>query len=168
MDRFFSANQLTGNWTVQSMNSSSVLNRSQHKNQFIDRVEWTYVKDSRLSLNLLLKNVRAYYPLLNSAELYLVKSKDSNNASSKHYILLAYHLSELKLLIKLSDNFTVLDRFFAQGKSSNYLMLRSCDQGVDVIEKIYFLNRNLKVIKSTIRKKNRLLGISFSSEIRTS
>jgi len=44
----------------------------------------------------------------------------------------------------------------------------SIRENITITEKIYFLNSNLKVIKTIVKKDKKDIAISFSSEIRIS
>jgi hypothetical protein len=99
-------------------------------------------------------------------DLYRIESKTSQDLCSVHYVILAHEGAKLSSIIKLDQDFVLLNRFTAHYESSNQLIITSSSNNINIVEKIYFLNQNLKVIKSTVKRSNEYIGTSFSSEIR--
>lgn len=164
MEKHLLINELTGQWIIQSTNCS-LPNHSIAKNTLINKVKWTNIKHYSSYLKSVTENLKKHKKL-SSAKLYCIESKNNSASSNKHYILLIYQASTLKSIIKLSHSLSILNKFVVRSQSYNHLTIVSCDKNIETREKIYFLNRNLKVIKSTIRKHNKYIGAAFSSEIR--
>lgn len=159
------ANRLIGRWIVQSANYSLLLHPDS-KNLFVNQVEWTNIKNSKLYLESI-RGCLNKQGKLSKISVYCVKST-SSQLHSTHYVACVYRGPRLKLLIKLNQDLVFLNQFIVQSQSFNCLTVMSCCNCMVIVEKIYFINRNLKVIKSTIQKSSKYIGTSFSSEIRIS
>lgn len=156
----FLINRLTGRWIVQSTNYSV------SANTLINQVECINIKDCSSYFKSTIDNLEKYEKELSGINLYCMQFKDRHDSNSQYYILLIYQASTLKLVMKFNHSFVFLSKFIVQSQSRNCLTIISCDKNIEVIEKIYFLSRNLKIIKSTIQQDNSYIGTSFSSEIR--
>lgn len=164
MNTEFLISKLTGKWITQNT-GYSLIRYSEHIDTSTDQVSWTYVKNPSPCLKSAILHLKQSNKL-SEIDLYHIRSKNNRSIYSEYYVLSAYQASELRLLIKLSSDFVFLNKFIVQSYSQKQLTISSYDKNIEIIEKIYFLNRNLKVIKSTIRKHDSCIGISFSSEIR--
>ena len=156
---------LAGRWIIQSTNYSLLLH-CKSRNQFVDQVEWVYVQDSKFYLESIKRYLNKQDELSNIS-LYRLKS-GSGRLHTVHYIACVYIGLKLKMLIKLDQDLIPLNQFIVQSQSSNCLTIMSRKNTMVIVEKIYFLNRNLKVIKSTIQNPDKYIGTTFSSEIRIS
>ncbi len=165
MNDVFSIVSLAGQWIVQSANYS-LLACPDYTNLFVNQVQWTYIKKHKPCLESVKQYLNEEYELSNIST-YCIESTN-RQIHSVHYIVFVYRGSRIKLLIKLDQNFAFLNQFVVQSQSCNYLTIMSSNNDITTVEKIHFLNCNLKVIKSTIHKSNKYIGSSFSSEIRIS
>lgn len=165
MTNSFLADRLKGQWIVQSINYPS-LESSNYKSAFVDQIEWIYIKDLKHYWKFIMQYLEKQDEL-SEVDLYHILSQSSSSGPCKtYYVALIYAGSRLKSLIKLDEGFALLNRFTVKNQSRKQLTIASNTPSITVVEKIYFLNRNLKVIKSTIREGNACKGVSFSSEIR--
>lgn len=159
-DRLIS--QLAGRWIVQTTNYS-LLKNFESRALLCNQVHWTHVHEHEPYLSKIKK-----YGSSNSVDMYCIKSRNSNEMDIISYIILLYQGPELSSIIKLDQNFALLNQFLVQDQSEDQLTIVSLEGSVSIVEKICFLNCNLKVIKSTIQRFNKCIGASFSSEIRIS
>ncbi len=165
MNDDFLISQLAGQWIVQSTSYS--LLKHADKNIFINQMRWTRIKDCSPYLKCIAQNLEKQ-DILTSVYLYYIELKNNNGIDCSHYIALVYERSRPKLVIKFSRDFVFLNKFIVQSQSNNSLTIMSYDNNIKIVERIYFLNRNLKVVKSTIQKYSTCVGTCFSSEIRIS
>lgn len=165
MENILLTDRLIGRWIVQSGNYSLLLHPDS-KNLFIDQVQWANAKNSKLNLESIehYLNRRAES---SSTSVYCVNSS-SSQLNRVHYIACIYKDLQIKTLIKLDQDLIFLNQFIVQSQSSDCLTIMSCNNDIVIVEKIYFLSHNLKVIKSTIQNSSKYIGTSFSSEIRIS
>lgn len=154
--------QLAGQWIVQSTNYHLLKNLKYHDLLF-NQVQWERVVDYKPYLNKLKK-----YSSNNSIDIYRIKSKSNDAGYIIYYIACMYQGSKLSSIIKLDHDFVFLNQFRVQNQSKDHLTIESLKGDISIVEKIYFLNCNLRVIKSTIQRCNKCIGASFSSEIKIS
>lgn len=164
MNNVFSAVNLTGQWIVQSANYS-LLMHPDYKSLFVNQIQWKYIKKHKPCLKSIKRHLNEEHA--DNISVYSIKPRYGKMYNA-YYVVFIYQGSSIKSLIKLDQNFAFLNQFMIQSQSCNYLTIKSFKNGIFIVEKIYFLNRNLKLIKSTIQKSNKYAGTSFSSEIRIS
>lgn len=164
MDNNCLISKLTGRWIVQSANYS-LLRSTDCTKLFLSQIQWIYLEDCSLYFKSVIDDLNIQCNIKH-IDLYRIESKTSQDLYSVHYIMLAHEGAELSSIIKLDQDFVVLNRFTAHYESSNQLIVTSSSNNMNIVEKIYFLNQNLKVIKSTVKRYNSYIGTSFSSEIR--
>lgn len=160
--------KLEGQWIVQSANYS-LLQYANSKDLLLNEVQWFRIYDYKPYLG----QISQHLPeesRLNSIDmhLYCVKSKRNKVVRVVGYIILLYRGVQISFMIKLDQNFVFLHRFVIRGQSEDRLTIVSPKDSLYIVEKIYFLNRNLKVIRSTVHSFDQCIGTSFSSEIRIS
>ena len=164
MNHNFLLNKLAGQWVVQSA-YGRLLESFEPNSLFVNQIKWTPVDNS----NSCLENIRRCTKKkinLNSVNIYLVESSASEKYSNKNYIVFISQQSKLELIMKFDQNFRLLSKFIVQNQSSNSLTCVSPSKHFVIIEKVYFLNHNLKISKSTIQLSRAYTGTAFSSEIR--
>lgn len=154
--------QLAGQWIVQSTNYSLTKNLK-YQDLLLNQVQWEHIDGYKVYRNQLKK-----YFSNNTVDTYRIKSKKNNGVDVISYIVLVHQGSKLNSIIKLDHDFALLNQFMVQNQSEHHLTIMSLKGNISIVEKIYFLNCNLKVIKSTIQRFNKCIGASFSSEIRIS
>lgn len=166
MDVDIFTHKMTGRWVAQSTNYSLMDNYTLF-NTFRNQVTWTYIKNHEKYMNFLLPKLQIEY-IIDRIDLYSITFKDNNYSQRKYYVGLLKQKSNQFHLLKFNDKFDVINKFIIQDYSRNYLSLISYINNITVLQKIYFLNNNVKVIKSIAKKYNQYMGTYFSSEIRIS
>lgn len=163
MNKDYLIDQLTGQWIIQTANYS-LLKRHESRDLLCNQVQWLQMSSYAQHL----KQIKQYCDNNDRLNMYCVKSKDSNSAYSTSHILLLHQGPQLRSIVKLDQNFVFLNQSIVQNQSRDQLTIMSLKGNISVVEKIYFLNCNFKVVKSTIQRCNKCIGTSFSSEIRIS
>jgi len=158
--------QMTGNWIVQSTNYSSKKN-SDFIEILTNKVKYTNLINTDFYLKLLSNDLNINY-LNKKIEIYCIEFQAKNNEINKQYLLVLNDNNNQTIFLKFNDKFEYLNKFKVQIASKKYLSIVSENKNMKIIEKIYFLNSNLKVIKTIIKKHEKDIAISFSSEIRIS
>ena len=156
-------NRILGTWIVQNTKYSYInyLDKSS-----IHTIEWSLIPQKYNKLEFIANKIldkikNKYY------EYYIVRK---NNFSINTHFIFLFH-DELKegCIIKLDSKFRVLESYNIKHYSSNYMDIYYSDKkNDDIVEKIYFLNNNLKIIKSVTQKNQKNNAICFSSEIKIS
>ncbi len=158
--------QIAGKWIVQSTNYSSKKN-SDFIEILINEVKYTNLTNTNFYLKLLSYNLD-----LNSSnkniEIYSIEHKNKNHSINKQYLLKFHDKDEKTILFKFNHKFEYLNKFTIKTYSKKYLSIVSKNNHITIVEKIYFLNNNLKVIKTIVKKHDTHIVVSFSSEIRIS
>jgi len=158
--------QMIGTWITQSTYYSS-FNISETSCHFVNRVRWLSLKNNikylklmskKNEVNLLQKNIYLYHVQLNN-------HRKKNN---DYYLALKIDQSNRAYLLKFDASFNLINQFFIKEITENYLCLSTYVNNYEILQKIYFLNQNVKLIKVTINKQHYHIGTSFLSEIRIS
>lgn len=166
MDDTFFINKMTGNWIVQSTNYS-LLKHDKSTNTFLNQVKWSNLNYDHNKINNLVSSFNKN-SILHKTSIYNIEST-KNGFTQKEYCTLIYNKTSSKAyILKFNYNFNLIRKFVIRDINRNYLFITSTTNNITIIEKIYFFHNNLKVIKSIIKKNNKCIGISFSSEIRIS
>lgn len=158
--------QMKGNWIVQSTHYSSKKN-SEFIEILTNKVKYTNLINTNFYLKLLSKNLNLNYSN-KKTEIYCIEFESKKNEINKQYLLIFHDNNNQTILLKFNHKFEYLNKFKVQIYSKKYLSIVSKNENITIIEKIYFLNINLKVIKTIIKKQKKTIAISFSSEIRIS
>lgn len=166
MDVDIFTNQMTGQWIAQST-SYSLLNNSNSSQTFINNFTWAYIENNKKYIDLLLPKLQIEY-VTDQAYLYTVEFKGNKYHQNKYYVVLLKQNSDSSVLLKLNYKFQIINRFIVKYCSTKSLSLISYIDQVKVFQQIYFLNKNVKIIKSIVKKKDQNIGTYFSSEIRIS
>jgi len=158
--------QITGNWIVQSTNYSSKKN-SDFIEILTNKVRYTNLINTNFYLKLLSDDLDFNVPN-NKIKIYLIECKNKNHSINRQYILISCDKDENTTVFKFNSKFEYLNKFTVKAFSKKYLSMVSIRENITITEKIYFLNSNLKVIKTIVKKDKKDIAISFSSEIRIS
>ena len=167
MDYDIFTHQMTGRWIAQSSNYFSFYNQDSFSCTFTNQVEWTYLFDHDKYIDIIKKNIQAPN-IQNYLSLYRIKLISKEYSNRIYYAVLLKSKANQTCLLKFNEELTLINNFFIQDYSKNNFCLVSHVKDLRIIEKIYFLNDNVKVIKSIIRKNNKYIATSFSSEIKIS
>jgi len=166
MNSEFLASKIEGNWIIQSTTYSLLKNRIL---TFSNEINWKPVKNKNSnSLVKLLsqKMIDTYNP--NNSSIYIVESKN-NTKIEKFYKFFLYNEKLNKgNLLKFNNSGNLLSKSEFTYKSNQQLCINHNNNGLSVNENIYFIDQNLKIVKSIIKKNKQCIGISFSSEIKIS
>nr|YP_010728644.1 hypothetical protein P6G74_pgp078 [Phymatolithon calcareum]WEA76935.1 hypothetical protein [Phymatolithon calcareum] len=166
MNSKFLASKIAGNWIIQSTTYSLLKNKILTST---NQINWKPVenKNSNNILKLLLKNIIEKHDTNNSS-IYILESKN-NTKIEKFYKFFLYNEKLNKgYLLKLNHSGNILSKSEFTYKSNQHLYINHNNNGFYIDENIYFINQNLKIVKSIIKKNNECIGISFSSEIKMS
>ena len=159
--------QLESQWIVQSINYS-LLPYAKYSNLFLNQAKWLHVHDYRRYLDQIKQYIETEEKLEDySIDLYYVKFSNKDIYLS-YYAIFFSQGSVLKFLIKFDHNFDFLAKFKVERDSRNHLIIMLQNSRISIVEKIHFLNSNLRAVKSTFYVDNKYIGTSFSSEIRIS
>lgn len=166
MNSEFLAGKIEGNWIIQSTTYSLLKNKILTSS---NQINWKTVKNKEnISLiKLLLKNIIEKYCISNSS-IYILESINKKRLEKFYKFFLYNQELEKGYLLKLDNSGNILSKSEFVYKSSQYLRINHNRDGFYVIEDIYFINPNLKIVKSIIKKNKQCIGISFSSEIKIS
>jgi len=167
MDYNLFTKQMTGDWIAQSTNYYLTNHINQNFYTLNNQIKWTDIKEKEVYLDLI-RTILKKEDIVKYISLYKIESIDVNSLSNLSYILLSQKTSKQICLFKFNKRFHLMNQFTLKDYSKNYLCLSSDIRNIRVIEKIYFLNNNVKIIKSIIKKNNQCIGASFSSEIKIS
>lgn len=166
MNHHLFIDNVTGNWIIQSSNYSLLVNNNLSY-QYINKVTWTYIQEYDDYINLLLPNISEEDSLSNF-KLYTVEYTCNTFKHYKYYVLFLYEQSQLLCLLKFNSQFTLINKFKINFCSECTLHMIAHNNGITIIEKIYYINSNLRVTKVIIQKNGDNIGTTFSSEIRIS
>jgi hypothetical protein len=155
--------QLAGQWIIQSANYS-LLKRLESRDLLLNQVQWLQMPNYAQHL----EQIKQYYDNNKSVSICRIRSKNNNGTHTIIHILLLHQGPQLSSIVKLDENFAFLNQSIVQSQSEDQLTIMSSKGNISIVEKIYFLNCNFKVVKSTIQRCNKCIGTSFSSEIRIS
>lgn len=166
MDSNNFAKQMTGTWITQST-YYSLLNIRGISCNFVNKINWLYLKNhieylkslsNKNRINFLQKNIYLYYVQLN------------NHTKKNNYYYLTLQIDKFNKvsLLKFDNSLKLVNQFFINEVAENYLCLLAYVKNYEVLQKIYFLNQNVKLIKVTIKRQDCYIGTSFTSEIRIS
>ena len=158
--------QMIGTWITQSTYYLS-LNIGETSCDFVNRIKWLYLNNHIKYLKLMFKE-NEVNPLQKNISLYHIQLNNNRSKSSNYYLTLKVDQSNRAYLLKFDTSFNLINKFLIKEITENYLCLLAYVHNYEVLQKIYFLNQNVKLIKVTIKKQNYYIGTSFTSEIRIS
>ena len=158
--------RMIGKWIIQSTNYS-LLNTNEISCNFVNKMRWHYIQENKECLDKLFKH--NHIDLLQKKTLlYSVQLINDNKNNNNYYLALITDQLNQSFLLKFDASFNMINKFFIKKIDEDSLYLSTYVNQFEVLQKIYFLNNNVKLIKVTIRKGSSYIGTLFTSEIRIS
>lgn len=158
--------RMTGEWIIQSTNYP-LLKMNQTSYNFVNKVQWHYLQDNKKYLHIFFKHNQTNL-LQKKSQLYSIQLVGDNKNNSNYYIALVTDRLHQSFLLKLDMSFNIINTFFIEKIDKNFLYLSAYINKFKVLQKIYFLNNNVKLIKVIIKKGSFCISTFFTSEIRVS
>ena len=158
--------QMTGDWIAQSTQYSA-LNIGSPSCDFVNRIKWLYIKNSAQYLNSLSKENQINLSP-NNIDLYHIQLNNNIYKNGDYYIILMINQFNQAYLLKFDISFKLINKFLIKEIADNYLCLLTYVDTSQVLQKIYFLNQHVKLIKVAIKNQQHYFGTFFTSEIRIS
>lgn len=150
--------RLLGNWigqnTVYSLSDNYV-------NTSINKTCWFISKNKQKLIGSIIQNIDKQYD-----QSFLVEINSNHIKNIKYLLFLCKKESKKGIILRLNDTFNFLSSSYFHAKSSDILYLDYNINNRKIIEKLYFINDNLKFIKSIVKQNNKYTTIFFSSEIK--
>lgn len=159
--------QMGGLWISQSTNYSLLKTQGKAPHTLTNKIKWTNISNDIELLQYVKANLRKEY-CKNLISLYQVDFPNSQFNSQMYYTILFEDKFDQIHLIKFNKNLHLINKFKVQVLNSNYICLMSVLDHFTLIEKIFFLNDKVKLVKSVIKKQNKYVATYFSSEIKIS
>ena len=166
MESNYFIERMTGEWIIQS-SSYALLHMNEASCNFVNKMKWSYLKDNKKHLHIFFKNDQIDL-LQKKSQLYFVKLISNSKNNNNYYIALITDRLNQLFLLKFDMSFNVINKFFIKKINENYLYLSTYINEFEVLQKIYFLNSNVKLVKVIIKKGSYCIGTFFTSEIRVS
>ena len=165
MDNNILVNQITGLWITQSSHYYLQKNSSLFSKTLMNKAKWSDISNNSYYTNILRQKLKKEYKI-KSIVLYKIQFLDTNYRNHTQYILLLKDQLDQTYLLKFNQSLAIVNKFIVKESSCDYLCLISHKHNLGIIQRIYFLNKNLKIIKSTVTKSNKYIATFFSSEIK--
>nr|YP_009541579.1 hypothetical protein [Synarthrophyton chejuense]AYR05588.1 hypothetical protein [Synarthrophyton chejuense] len=162
MNQVSKLENIEGDWIVQSTNYSLLNYRL---NTFKDKIYWKPVKYINKTIE---KNLTSFITRYSITDynIYIKQSKKQNLSQSLYHFFLYNDQNNKGHIIKLNGAGKIINQASFKYANKNYIYLTYKNKNYYIKELVYFVNPNLKIIKSIIKNKKKCIGISFSSEIR--
>nr|YP_007878284.1 conserved hypothetical plastid protein [Calliarthron tuberculosum]AGA63895.1 conserved hypothetical plastid protein [Calliarthron tuberculosum] len=160
MNKILLINRMLGNWIVQSTTYSLFKKNIEAS---LNEIKWSLVEDKIQELAYRKQNI---FPINSTNMKIYILEKETNHLQKKIYQIFLFEKKSKGYIVKLDYNFQILNQSIFYYNSENFLSVYYKSRNNIIIENIYFINDNLKVIKSIIKKNSKCIGICFSSEIR--
>lgn len=161
-------NQITGEWVTQNTKYSMLEDRIKLKT-FINKIKYTHIIDNSLYKKDLQKELdKKLFIEIYDLNLYQVKLQRNYSHSLGYYLALIEQDINHSYLLKLDNNLQVLSIFFIQKFSDDCVLLTAKLNRLILFKRIYFLNNNVKVIKSIVKSNKKYISTTFSSQVRIS
>lgn len=166
MNYNFFTQQMKGQWFIQTtqyslQKSCELVNKSK------DQVNRNYINVNNKDLTQALTSL-SKKDQLNSQYLHYIESSNQNINNKHYHTLLLNSNSKYAYILRYDYKFNLNHKFRLISCFENYIIMISKIKNFTIIEKIYFLHKNLRVTKSIIKQKCKCIGTSFSSEIKIS
>ena len=158
--------RMIGEWIIQSTNYP-LLGMNQAPCNFVNKVKWHYKRDNKKYLHMFFKHNQINV-LHQESQLYYIRLVINNKQNNNYYVALITNIFNQSFLLKLDTSFNIINTFFIEKIDENILYLSAYVNKFKVLQKIYFLNNNVKLIKVIIKKGSSCIGTFFTSEIRVS
>lgn len=161
--------KIIGHWITQTTKYKLLNSNTSEISTFINQIKWTNLSDNNFYADIIKKNVKVEY-IGYSLFIYKLNFSDYQSHNQIYYIAFSENHFKKMYLLKFNENFTVTNWFIIKKCTANYLCLTSENRNntITITQKIYFLNANVKLIKSVIKNKNKYIATTFSSEIKIS
>jgi hypothetical protein len=165
-DSFF-AREITGNWITQSTYYFLINSQNKRLKTITNHVKWRDISQDQKFINFIEFTLQKEKQF---TIISLYKTELISNLSSRqiYYMAFVRQISNEIQLLKFNEAFDLIKTSTVIDYSDNHLSLISQIKSFVIIEKIYILNKNVKVIKSVVKKNNQCIATSFSSEIKIS
>ena len=167
MDTNNFSRQMSGLWISQSTSYSMLQKKNRDFNTFTNKIEWVDLSNDIKYLNWIKKNIVEEYSQ-NLISLCKVSFSNTQSNYKRYYVLLLKDKLNQIYLIKLNQDLNLINKFTIQIFNYDHIVLISEINNSTLIEKIYFLNDKVKLVKSIIKKQRKCLATYFSSEIKIS
>lgn len=160
MNNIIELDNIEGKWIIQSTHYSLINNQLKTA---IDSIYWDKIKKSNKQIpQSLIKLIDK-----NALNKYIIYAKKSKKNHLILYKLFLYRDQANKGEVFNLDNLgKIISKSWFNKRPDKSLYFNSQNKNFEIKEVIYFINNNLKIIKTIIQKNKQCIGISFSSEIR--
>lgn len=159
--------KMSGLWVTQSTYYSLIEKNNKESNTLINKVEWTNISCDSHDYNFMISKISKEY-IHNLIFLYRIESLNNEYNKNTYYVLFQKKGSKNISVLRFNKNWILINQSVIHESTNNYLCLISDINNLTVVQKIYFLNSNVKVIKSIIKKSHQCIATSFASEIKIS
>nr|YP_010728804.1 hypothetical protein P6G75_pgp041 [Lithothamnion corallioides]WEA77134.1 hypothetical protein [Lithothamnion corallioides] len=159
--RFF-MNKIEGNWIIQSTNYSLLKNTISTS---INEVIWKEIQNVNNDIEIIIKNIITKFSI-NNISIYIIESSNHKRIKKFYKFFLYNEKINKGSILKLNHTGNIVSKASFSYRNNQYFHIKSKYNDFDITENVYFINPNLKIIKSVIKKNETCIGISFSSEIR--
>ena len=164
MESNYFIERMIGEWIIQSTNYP-LLEINHTSCNFVNKVKWHYLKDNKKYLKIFFKHNQTNL-LQKKSQLYSIQLVSSHKNNNNYYLALVTDRLNQSFLLKFDGAFNIINTFFIEKIDKNFLYLSAYINKFKVLQKIYFLNNNVKLIKVIIKKGSFCIGTFFTSEIR--
>nr|YP_009243877.1 hypothetical protein Sdur_061 [Sporolithon durum]AMK96119.1 hypothetical protein Sdur_061 [Sporolithon durum] len=159
--------QIEGNWFTQSTTyflTRSIINHYKHQVVF---KEIKNVKATTHEIQVALKKIYVQYKEID-VQVALLKCSDYQEC--KNFYTIFVYLPENKNgnIWKIKSDGKLIGQSMFQVGFSNSIFIEYKSKNLKIFEQIYFINDNLKIVKSVINIDNKPASVCFSSEIKIS
>ena len=158
--------QMAGYWIAQSTHYSLIKLNTSSCN-FVNKIKWLNIKNPAQYLDSLSKKNQMDL-LFKYIHLYYIQLNNNIYKNGYYYIMLMINQFNQAYLVKFDSSFKLINKFLIKEITDDYLCVLTSVNKYQVLQKIYFLNQHLKLIKVTIKDQQNYIGTSFTSEIRIS
>ena len=166
MESNYFIERMTGEWIIQST-SYALFHMNEASCNFVNKMKWYHLKDNKKYLHMFFKHDQIDL-LQQKSQLYSIQLTSNSKNNNNYYIALTTDKLNQSFLLKFDMSFNLINKFFIKKINENYLYLSTYINKFEVLQKIYFLNSNVKLIKVIIKKGSHCIGTFFTSEIRVS
>jgi hypothetical protein len=158
---------MSGLWITQSTYYSLIDKNQEVSHTLINKVDWRNISCDSHDYNLMLSKLSKKY-IDGFISLYQTESLNNKLTKNTFYVLFLKTGSKNISVLKFNKYWRLISQATVRKFTSNYCCLISDMHNFTVIQKIYFLNNNVKIIKSIIKKSCQCIATSFSSELKIS
>ena len=166
MESNYFIERMIGEWIIQST-SYPLLDMNQTSCNFVNRMKWHRIQKNQKYLYMFFKHNQTNL-LQNKSQLYSIQLVSNDKNNSNYYIALITNEFNQSFLLKFDMSFNLINKFLIETIDKDFLYLSAYINKFKVLQKIYFLNNNVKLIKVIIKKGSYCIGTFFTSEIRVS